>query len=124
MNVSANATQSEDLLLTGIVKWFDGAKGIGSVVVEGTEDAFLLQGNVLSELHRSEISAGATVTFESRRTEGETTIAKVHAITTPSDCSGQREHARDAGASDAPKSETRWMDTSKGLWFCEPKRRR
>ena len=54
--------------VTGIVKWFDPAKGFGFIVSEGSKDDILLHANVLRNYGQSSVADGARIVFIAQAT--------------------------------------------------------
>ncbi len=61
--------ENDQQRLSGIVKWFDPAKGFGFIVSDETGDDVLLHANVLRNFGQSSIADNAKISFLGQHTD-------------------------------------------------------
>ena len=61
--INSGADRGSDGAETGVVKWFNTAKGFGFITLEGGRDVFVHYRDILGKGHRS-LSAGQKVAFQ------------------------------------------------------------
>ncbi len=115
--------ENSDFLVSGVVKWFDPAKGFGFVVSDQGGADILLHVNVLRNYGQSSIADGARIDVSAHKTERGVQATQVHAIHPPaplasvavSDIIGV-DPAVVAAAPIEP-ARVKWFDKSKGFGF-------
>jgi cold shock protein len=110
-------------VLTGIVKWFDPAKGFGFVVSDSGGPDILLHVNVLRNFGQSSVADGARIELNAQKTERGVQATAVLAIHPPD---GAHTSAltdiiglEPAAIAEAPLEPARvkWFDKAKGFGF-------
>ena len=115
--------ENDSVVTTGVVKWFDPAKGFGFVVSEEGGPDILLHVNVLRNYGQSSVADGARIELTAHKTNRGVQATQVHAIHPP-------QMAQTALLSDivgvdpeivatAPiePARVKWFDKSKGFGF-------
>lgn len=114
----AKATLVDRTTMTGLVKWFDGTKGFGFVVVQGIEGEFLLHRHVLNRINRNSIAEGSMIEFVGECTENGQRVATVSSVTAPLGSLLQLDSS-DETAANQPRfpARVKWFNPSKGYGF-------
>lgn len=116
--------QENDIVVTtGVVKWFDPAKGFGFVVSEEGGPDILLHVNVLRNYGQSSVADGARIELTAHKTNRGVQATQVHAIHPPqmaqtallSDIVGVDPEIVAAAAIEPAR--VKWFDKSKGFGF-------
>lgn len=108
---------TEDLVVDGVVKWFDLAKGFGFVVAEGVSEDILLHANVVREAGRTAVAAGDQVQVTTAQTPKgvqATRLLEVIELATD-DLSDQP--MTPSVEEDIQPARLKWFDKSKGYGF-------
>jgi CspA family cold shock protein len=108
--------------ITGVVKWFDPAKGFGFIISDDTQADILLHANVLRNYGQSSVADGARITFFAQETARGMQATNVVLIVPPeSQIAGLSDFEDvDPETLDALPFEparVKWFDKAKGFGF-------
>lgn len=109
--------------LTGVVKWFDPAKGFGFVVSDAGGPDILLHVNVLRNFGQSSVADGARVELKAQETERGVQAVSVESILPPegSEAAGLVDivglDPELVAASPWEPARVKWFDKAKGFGF-------
>ncbi|WP_372992453.1 cold-shock protein [Sulfitobacter sp.] len=115
--------ENDSVVTTGVVKWFDPAKGFGFVVSEEGGPDILLHVNVLRNYGQSSVADGARIELTAHKTNRGVQATQVHAIHPPqmaqtallSDIVGVDPEI--VAAAPIEPARVKWFDKSKGFGF-------
>jgi CspA family cold shock protein len=104
---------------TGMVKWFDPAKGFGFIVVEGMSSDVLLHANALRNFGLNSVCDGAHITFILGSTARGFQVVEVLEVTPPATLPDDPTEAQARAGLDRPLEPARvkWFDKVKGFGF-------
>ncbi|WP_152467045.1 cold-shock protein [Sulfitobacter sp. THAF37] len=109
--------------VSGVVKWFDPAKGFGFVVADTGGPDILLHVNVLRNFGQSSVADGARVEVLAHRTERGVQATQVRAIHPPENAQSAalpdiiRRDREEVAAAPLLPARVKWFDKSKGFGF-------
>lgn len=115
--------EETDPVISGVVKWFDPAKGFGFVISDQGGPDILLHVNVLRNFGQSSVADGARLDLSANKTERGIQATQVHAIHPPQ--SAQSALLADivginpdlVVAAPIEPARVKWFDKSKGFGF-------
>ena len=114
---------SNSSAISGVVKWFDPAKGFGFVVSDAGGPDILLHVNVLRNYGQSSVADGARIDLTVQKTERGVQATQVHAVHPPAAAQAMAlsdivgiDPALVAAAPLEP-ARVKWFDKSKGFGF-------
>ena len=114
---------SNSSAISGVVKWFDPAKGFGFVVSDAGGPDILLHVNVLRNYGQSSVADGARIDLTVQKTERGVQATQVHAVHPPAAAQAMAlsdivgiDPALVAAAPLEP-AQVKWFDKSKGFGF-------
>ena len=116
--------ETDDLTpVSGVVKWFDPAKGFGFVVADTGGPDILLHANVLRNFGQSSVADGSQISLSVQRTDRGIQAVKVFEITPPtggtvvglSDFSDLTDD--ELAALPLEPARVKWFDKAKGFGF-------
>ena len=110
----------EDVIVEGVVKWFDPTRGFGFVVADDLERDALLHVNVLRNYGQSSVADGSAVRFRHQATPRGLQITEVLAVDAPAPALAEEPPAFLADVpSDLPflAARVKWFDKNKGFGF-------
>ncbi|EEB85772.1 cold-shock protein [Roseobacter sp. GAI101] len=115
--------ENNNAVTTGLVKWFDPAKGFGFVVSDEGGPDILLHVNVLRNYGQSSVADGARIELTAHETQRGVQATQVHAIYPPqmpqtallSDIVGVDPDI--VAAAPIEPARVKWFDKSKGFGF-------
>jgi CspA family cold shock protein len=119
----ASPEKHPEQAITGVVKWFDPAKGFGFVIADSGGADILLHVNVLRNFGQSSVADGAVITLEAQRTDRGVQATRILDIRPPAGV-----HANmlpDIGELDPEEvarmpllpARVKWFDKGKGFGF-------
>ena len=114
---------SNSSAISGVVKWFDPAKGFGFVVSDAGGPDILLHVNVLRNYGQSSVADGARIDLTVQKTERGVQATQVHAVHPPA--AAQAMALSDivgidptlVAAAPLEPARVKWFDKSKGFGF-------
>ncbi len=115
--------EKSDSIISGVVKWFDPAKGFGFVVSDQGGPDILLHVNVLRNYGQSSVADGARIDVSAHKTERGVQATQVHAIHPPQSAQtmvlSEIVGVDPAVVAAAPiePARVKWFDKSKGFGF-------
>lgn len=125
MNISQGAAHPEPTgpVISGVVKWFDPAKGFGFVVAATGGPDILLHVNVLRNFGQSSVADNAQIELHAQKTERGVQATSIVAIHPPrrvqsvalADIIGME--AEEVAAAPLEPARVKWFDKTKGFGF-------
>ena len=117
--MSDTDTDEDVMTLTGIVKWFDSAKGYGFAISNSGEGDILIHLSCLKEIGRSSAREGATVQCEVvRRSKGLQALKLIDIDeTTAAPLAPSTPISTQTPAGDFFTAEVKWFNRAKGYGF-------
>ena len=108
--------------VSGIVKWFDPAKGFGFIVSEETGDDVLLHANVLRNFGQSSIADNARITFLGQNTDRGMQAVEIVTVEAPQMSSAPLADFEEVDFQELKllpllPSRVKWFDKGKGFGF-------
>ncbi len=109
--------------VTGVVKWFDPAKGFGFIIAEEVDSDILLHANALRNFGLSSVCDGARVRITLQQTPRGLQALEVLAVLPPQLAEAQTSAASGAPAEEIDRSipleaaRVKWFDKVKGFGF-------
>ncbi len=117
-----NSDQNEQRLVSGVVKWFDVAKGFGFIVSDEVPGDILLHSNVLRNYGRTSIADGSAVDFRVVKTNRGYQVHEIVHIEPPAEV--DEEHGfvteltrEEIAALPLEPARVKWFDRGKGFGF-------
>lgn len=113
----------DDIVVKGIVKWFDPVKGFGFVVTQDNDRDVLLHANVLRNFGQSSVADSAEIEIVVQETDRGIQAIEILSIIPP--ISNGSEHDEesafyldvDTDAGDFEPARVKWFDKTKGFGF-------
>ncbi|MDA7827234.1 cold shock domain-containing protein [Rhodobacteraceae bacterium] len=108
--------------ISGVVKWFDPAKGFGFIVADQSETDILLHANVLRNFGQSSIADGARITFFAQETQRGMQATSVISIEPPETYFMGLSDFEDVDPNviaslEVEPARVKWFDKAKGFGF-------
>lgn len=109
----------ESFLITGIIKWFDPAKGYGFIVSEHTDSDILIHSSCLKEAGHTSAREGSTVECEVVRRSKGLQALKLLSLdeTTAAPLTQFAPVSHHAPVGDFSRAEVKWFNRAKGYGF-------
>lgn len=109
--------------MTGLIKWFDPAKGFGFIVADAGGSDILLHANVLRNFGQGSVADGAQITVAVQKTDRGLQAVEIFSIIPPVDHGGaplgdmEEISAEDIANSPVLPARVKWFDKGKGFGF-------
>lgn len=121
-------TESEDIapemIISGVVKWFDPTKGFGFVVSDAGGADILLHANVLRNFGQGSVVDGSVITMQVQRSERGMQAVSIVTLAPPVDCTAnpplrdmEEFTVEQIAAQPVLPARVKWFDKSKGFGF-------
>lgn len=105
--------------ITGIVKWFDPAKGYGFVINEDGDGDVLIHSTCLKEIGKSSAREGSTIECEVVRRPKGLQALRINSLdeSTATQLAGPESMVSQTPAGDFKRAEVKWFNRAKGFGF-------
>ncbi|MEM1237557.1 MAG: cold shock domain-containing protein [Pseudomonadota bacterium] len=108
---------TDEVIVQGVVKWFDLAKGFGFVVAEGVTQDILLHVNVVRDFGRNAVAAGDVVSLAYSETDKGLQATQLTDVQLAAQSEEGATEIVPSATDDLKPGRLKWFDKSKGYGF-------